>query len=566
MELDNLKKLTQILNPDSVLTSDEVEQLLQGILSIIKKFKDDSVSVSNETRNVIADIYEKLVSSQKDLVTLVTSGDEAVRNELNSAIESLREEIASIEIPQSIEQKIPEQKIETPQELRDKLQSLKEEERLDISAIKGFGKLATQENVDRALSILDQRTQFILNKPAPTGGSSTWGGITGTLSDQTDLQTALNAKQNSITTGTTAQYFRGDFSLATFPTALSSFTNDSGYITGNQSITLSGDVSGTGTTAITTTIGAGKVTNAMLAGSIVYSKLSLTGAILNADLAGSIASSKLVGTDIATVGTITSGTWNGTIIAGQYGGTGVANTGKTITVSGNTIIGSSTHTVTFATSANTSVTLPTSGTLLTTTGSGTGLTGIPYSLTGTANQVILSAATGNITFSLPQSIATSSSPQFGRMGINQASTSGIGVDVTVDGTTLTQGLRVMGNVSTALGFSAYVSGDGFVRFTFQADGTLNWGSGAAGGDTFLYRSATNTLKTDNKMVIGTNLGIGTAVSTTTVLAIQGSSTSASSLRILSGVAPTSPVDGDMWYDGTNVKFRVGAATKTFTLT
>jgi len=41
--------------------------------------------------------------------------------------------------------------------------------------------------------------------------------------------------------------------------------DNSTYITGNQSITLSGDISGTGTTAITTTIGANKVTNAMLA-------------------------------------------------------------------------------------------------------------------------------------------------------------------------------------------------------------------------------------------------------------------------------------------------------------
>lgn len=40
-------------------------------------------------------------------------------------------------------------------------------------------------------------------------------------------------------------------------------------ISGNQTITLSGDVSGSGTTAITTTIGAGKVTNAMLANSTI---------------------------------------------------------------------------------------------------------------------------------------------------------------------------------------------------------------------------------------------------------------------------------------------------------
>ena len=58
----------------------------------------------------------------------------------------------------------------------------------------------------------------------------------------------------------------------------------------------------------------------------------------------------------------TGATWNGGVIGATYGGTGVANSG-TITVSGNTVIGSSTNTVTLSTSGNTSVTLPTSGTL-----------------------------------------------------------------------------------------------------------------------------------------------------------------------------------------------------------
>jgi hypothetical protein len=39
--------------------------------------------------------------------------------------------------------------------------------------------------------------------------------------------------QGPITTGSTAQYFRGDLSLATFPTNLSSFTNGPGYLTAN---------------------------------------------------------------------------------------------------------------------------------------------------------------------------------------------------------------------------------------------------------------------------------------------------------------------------------------------
>lgn len=77
------------------------------------------------------------------------------------------------------------------------------------------------------------------------GGSSAWGSITGTLSAQTDLQSALNGKQNLITIGTTSQYFRGDLSLATFPTNVSTFTNDAGYLTGVQT---QNSLTGNGTT------------------------------------------------------------------------------------------------------------------------------------------------------------------------------------------------------------------------------------------------------------------------------------------------------------------------------
>jgi hypothetical protein len=64
---------------------------------------------------------------------------------------------------------------------------------------------------------------------------------------------------------------------------------------------LTGDVTTSGA-GLATSIGTGRVTNAMLA--------------------GSIAASKLVGTDITTLGTITTGTWNGTTLAIANGGTG----------------------------------------------------------------------------------------------------------------------------------------------------------------------------------------------------------------------------------------------------
>jgi hypothetical protein len=53
------------------------------------------------------------------------------------------------------------------------------------------------------------------------------------------------------------------------------------------------------------------------------------------------------------------------------------------------------------------------------------------------------------------------------------------------------------------------------------------------------------------------------VSGTTVLA--PSVTARASLRIPSGTAPTSPVNGDIWFDGTNLQMRIGGVTRTFTL-
>ena len=75
--------------------------------------------------------------------------------------------------------------------------------------------------------------------------------------------------------------------------------------------------------------------------------------------------------NITTLGTIGTGTWQGSLVAGQYGGTGVANTGKTITLGGN-LTTSGAFAATLTLTGTTNVTLPTSGTLMTTTGNTSG--------------------------------------------------------------------------------------------------------------------------------------------------------------------------------------------------
>jgi hypothetical protein len=70
--------------------------------------------------------------------------------------------------------------------------------------------------------------------------------------------------------------------------------------------------------------------------------------------------------DLSASGNIT-GTWNGSVIAGQYGGTGVANTGKTITLGAN-LTTSGANNVTLTTTGATNVTMPLTGTLATLAG------------------------------------------------------------------------------------------------------------------------------------------------------------------------------------------------------
>jgi hypothetical protein len=98
--------------------------------------------------------------------------------------------------------------------------------------------------------------------------------------------------------------------------------------------------------------------------------------VTNTMLLGGIASSKLIGTDINSVGTITSGTWNAGLIGGQYGGTGINNGNKTISLGGNlttanTLTFAGNYTSTLTMTGNTSVTFPTSGTLATLAGTET---------------------------------------------------------------------------------------------------------------------------------------------------------------------------------------------------
>jgi hypothetical protein len=140
------------------------------------------------------------------------------------------------------------------------------------------------------------------------GGSATWGSITGTLAAQTDLQAALDAKFDDPT-GTTAEYVRGDGSIATFPT-IPGGTVTSVDLTAGTGISVSGGPI-TSSGSITVTNSAPDQVVALTAGT----GIGVTGTYPNFTITNSSPSSGGTVTSVGTTGLISGGpiTSSGTI-------------------------------------------------------------------------------------------------------------------------------------------------------------------------------------------------------------------------------------------------------------
>lgn len=164
-------------------------------------------------------------------------------------------------------------------------------------------------------------------------------------------------------------------------------------------------------------------------------------------------------TNVTTLGTIATGTWNGSLITGTYGGTGVNNGSSTITIGGNLTLSGS-FTTTFTVTGNTSVTLPTSGTLVNTAVTTlSSLASIGTITTGTWNGTDIAVADGGTGVSSFTAYAPLVAGTTGTGALQQATT----------------GLSTSGYVLTSNGSSAVPSfqapSGGFAYSTITADQT-----------------------------------------------------------------------------------------------
>jgi len=158
-----------------------------------------------------------------------------------------------------------------------------------------------------------------------TTGSSggTWGTITGTLSDQTDLQTALNGKQPLDSDLTTIAGL-----TATTDNFITSVGSAWASRTPSQVRTTLGLVIGTDVQAydadLTTYAGISPSANVQtLLGAANYSAFKTSLSLNNVE--NTALSTWAGSTNLTTLGTISSGTWSGTAIAFNKGGTGLTS-------------------------------------------------------------------------------------------------------------------------------------------------------------------------------------------------------------------------------------------------
>lgn len=251
---------------------------------------------------------------------------------------------------------------------------------------------------------------------------------------------------------------------------------------------------------------------------------------------GYLTSSTTGSTSITTLGTVVTGTWNASVVAGLYGGTGVANSGKTITLGGN-LTTSGANAVTFTTSGATNVTLPTSGTLATTavatlssltsvgtiaTGVWQGTTvGVAYGGTGLASYAVgdIPYASGATTIAKLADVATGNVLLSGGVGVAPAYGK-------VDLTSAVTGVLPAANGGLATDISAVTDGQLLVGKT--SDNTLNLATitGTANQVVVTNGAASITLSTPQS--IGTTstprfarLGLGTGAGVTAVLTTSG---------------------------------------------
>lgn len=187
--------------------------------------------------------------------------------------------------------------------------------------------------------------------------------------------------------------------------------------------------------------------------------------------------------------------------------------------------------------------------------SGVGWTAMRY--TGQSHAIYVGGTTlaATIDSNAALLLGTGTNSANGRIQLATHTTSAGGIGFGTDTSFFRVNAGELHQTSTGTGSTLFFDTSGSVRSCFIGNASGIFQVGTLGGGAYqIYTSNVLAIVVDTSQ---------NATFAGTIIA-PASTTAKSSMTITTGTAPTSPADGNFWYDGTNLKFRNSGTTRTIT--
>lgn len=270
-KIEKLKSILELLKNDTI-TPKQLKDFLVAVLTAVKNVKGELENASKEDMKTLKEALAYIKKEKGDILSKVSAENNSAKmdlakkmKEVDRAVEEIRKYRPENGIDGIDGKDGKDGSPDNRLQIVEKINSGKKNDiRINIEQIAEIEKLATVDNLNRAISILDQRTQFLINKQTTSTGSS--GGIS-----LTDLSASAPLSYNSGT---------GAFSIAKATTLADGYLSKEDWATFNGKQTASAILSTLGALAngagVLTNDGAGNLSWAAVGGTGTVTSVSMT--------------------------------------------------------------------------------------------------------------------------------------------------------------------------------------------------------------------------------------------------------------------------------------------------
>ena len=454
--LENLNRLAKLFGTDRLISPEDIQEIRSILIGVLANNKKEVESLTDETKQAVNSILDKVLTEHDAYLEKTKQMAQEAKSDVAETIKTAKEDFAEVKrLAKEIMDSKPKDGEDADEEyvIGEVLNRIKLPEYKEIVLDDG-GAIVDKIN---SLPVNEENqidAKHIKNLPVGKNGAVISGGVTrkivqqmidaggggaSPLTTKGDLYT-YSTVDARLGVGTNGQVLTADSAETTglkwatvsgtgdvvgpasaTDNAIARYDGTTGKLIQNSAATIA-DTSGniTAGTYNGNTIGAGSSS-----GTNTGDQTTISG---NAGTATALQTARTIGTitgDATSAGSSFDGSANNTnaltlaTVNSNVGSFGSATAAPAITVNAKGLVTAvTTNTITPAVGSITglgtgvgtalAVNVGSAGAFLPNNAAGTSLTGIPYSLTGTANQVTLSAATGNVTFSLPNDLRLTS--------------------------------------------------------------------------------------------------------------------------------------------------------------